>query len=132
MDHFNNSTHCKETTEQRLVSTNQLPTPRPYSQLCLYCFNLVIASAIQGGDHKIIVGQKEAIVRAHRDLRDIKDSAASVCQLCSILLKILVFFDVDPNEPCDITLRIPKGGGNLEMLFYGFEHEVLLQLYTCI
>jgi hypothetical protein len=135
MDNFNNSERCKETTEQGLVSRYHLPAPRPYDQPCSCCFHLDVASAIQRDGDEISVDPGAPIVCLRRNLRRIKNSAASACQVCAILLKVLGFFDLDPqldDESCNIILRFPIGLGSFEMSFCPFGSEVFVQIYTCM
>lgn len=122
-------------SESSFVSLNQLLPPRPIHQPCPCCFDLDAASARQSDGQEIIWDQKESVVYLRRSLQAIEIASSSGCQICSVLLEVLVFFHADSpmdGEARNVRLKIPSDLGHLEVSFPSAGTKQYVQIYMCM
>lgn len=109
------------------------PLP-PAHRTCPSCFDLDEATATeQPANPEIRVDHVSFVVLVGRTLAQLRSTASTGCQCCSLLLKVLRFFGVDMDavgETRNIFVRLPIGPGSVELSFPRRGVEVIAQLFT--
>ncbi|KAH7124982.1 heterokaryon incompatibility protein-domain-containing protein [Dactylonectria estremocensis] len=107
------------------------------TQLCQCCFDL--NRSLVDLDSKDVYEEKgDKMLCIGRELRHVRESAKSGCEICPMLVKVFAFFRLNPGDiqgsesPPIIWLRLPRGLGGPEISLWhpGFQSRLFVQLYT--